>query len=87
MPPNAIEIPPYNEPQIVPLPGVESKPPENKNYGWHICQSTVNMIGRLCIGIVVGVNLAFAFRLGLPLSATNQHIVLCVIGVSTFYLL
>lgn len=84
MPPNTIEGTPY-EPKVAHLPVEQPKPStEQENYGLHICQATLNMIGRLCVGIVVGINLAFAFRFGVPLSTMNQHIVLCVIGVSIF---
>ncbi|XP_026324442.1 uncharacterized protein LOC113233534 [Hyposmocoma kahamanoa] len=77
---NPVDILAYDEPRIICLPAVQSNPSDHENYGWHICQSIFNMIGRLCIGIVVGICLAFAFRNGLPLTATNQHIVVCVIG-------
>lgn len=80
-----IDIPPYDDPQVTLHSMARSNPTENGNYGWLICQTTLNMIGRLCIGIVVGICLAFAFRNGVPLNVTNQHIVLCVIGVSTLF--
>lgn len=83
MPPNTTDIPPYDKPEIISLPVVQPKSPVNEYYGLHICQSILNMIGRLCIGIIVGICLTFAFRNGVPLNATSQHIVLCVIGVST----
>lgn len=85
MPPNTIDVPSF-EPPIIPLPVVQAKPSVNENYIWHIFQSVLNMLGRLSIGIVVGICLLFAFRSGVPLNATNQHIVLCVIGVSSLFI-
>lgn len=82
--PNTNLTSPYDKPQNIPLPVVQSQPKVNENYGWHICQTTLNLIGRLSIGVVVGISVAFAFRNGVPLNALDLHIVLCVVGVSTF---
>lgn len=87
MPPNTIEaIIPYTEPKIISVPVEQTKPPVKKNNEWYICQTILNMIGRLSVGIVVGVCITFAFRSGVPLNVTNVHIVLCVIGVSTKFI-
>lgn len=83
MMPKTTVISPHNEPQIIPLSVDQPKPQVKENYGWHICQTILNMIGRLCVGIVVGICIAFAFRNEVPYDSTNVHIVLCVIGVST----
>lgn len=83
MPPNTIEAIPYTESKIISHPVKQPIPQIQYGYG---CQIVNNMIGRLCIGIIVGICIAFAFRNGVPNNATNQHIVLCVIGVSTIYL-
>ncbi|XP_026330953.1 uncharacterized protein LOC113238329 [Hyposmocoma kahamanoa] len=80
MPPNTIDTLEFTESKTITLPVQQQKALIKENYGWHICQTTLNMIGRLCIGIVVGICIAFAFRNGVPLNATSQHIVLCVIG-------
>lgn len=88
MPPNTIESLPYSEPKNISVPIEQTKISlTHENHGWHICQSTLNMIGRLCIGVVVGTCLTFAFRNGVPLNATNLHIVLCVIGVSILFII
>lgn len=86
MPPNTIEVTPY-EPKVVPFPGVETKSTAPENYGLHIFQATLNMVGRFCVGVVVAINLAFAFRFGVPVSVMNLHIILCVIGVSILFIL
>lgn len=85
MPPNTLEALPYTVSKIITPPVEKPKALVKENYGLHICQTILNMIGKLCIGLVVGVCIAFAFRNGLPLSATSLHIVLCVTGVSTLY--
>lgn len=84
---NTIDISQYKESTSqVASPVKQPISTEIENYGLHICQATLNMIGRLCVGVVVGICLAYGFRNGLPLNVMNQHIVLCVIGVSTLFI-
>lgn len=83
MAPNSIEVPPHKVPETVHLPVEQPKPPVKENNGWHICQTTLSIIGRFCIGIVVGICIAFVFRNEEPFDLTNVHIVFCVVGVST----
>lgn len=52
------------------------------NYTLVIFQSSLNLLAHILIGAVVGVSLIYSFANGLPLGATQLHIVLCVIGVS-----
>lgn len=80
MTPNSTELSQYKEPMEQP------KPPVKENYRWHICQTSFSMIGRICIGIIVGVCIAFSFRNEEPFDSTNVHIILCVIGVSTIFI-
>lgn len=86
MTPNSIEILPYKEPQNISVSAEQPKAPEKENYGWHIFQTTLSMIGRLCNGIVVGICIAFCYRNEVPFDPTNVHIIFCVIGVSTFFI-
>lgn len=80
MTPNSIELSQYKKPLEQPKTTVK------ENYRWHICQTSFNMIGRICIGIIVGVCIAFSFRNEEPYDSTNVHIILCVIGVSTIFI-
>lgn len=61
---------------------IESNKVEGASYALKIFQATLNILSHLLIGLVVGICLIFSLRNGLPLGATPQHIVLCVIGVS-----
>ncbi|CAH0399991.1 unnamed protein product [Chilo suppressalis] len=45
-----------------------------------VIRSVMTLFTHIFIGIVVGNVLKFAFRNGTPLSATNLHLTLCVIG-------
>lgn len=58
---------------------------DNNNYILKIINSSLNLLGHLLVSAVTIINLFYAFRNGLPLNATDLHIVLCVIGVSNFY--
>ncbi|XP_023951527.1 uncharacterized protein LOC112055579 [Bicyclus anynana] len=53
---------------------------ETENYALKIFQTSLNLLAHILIGIVVGITIMFAFRNGLPLSISNLHILLCVIG-------
>ncbi|XP_061718078.1 uncharacterized protein LOC133525732 [Cydia pomonella] len=86
MPPNVTDPPIYHDPQIVfneteknhqpPTPSSAAKDVYNLN----IFQSSLNQLAHILIGMTVGVILLFALRNGLPVGATPQHIILCVLG-------
>ncbi|KAI8432195.1 hypothetical protein MSG28_004652 [Choristoneura fumiferana] len=89
MPPNVVDPPMGNDPEGV-FNGMElkgsasttqlvSKKSED-NYNLRIFQSTLNLISHIFIGVTVGVLLLHTLRNGLPVGATPQHIILCVLG-------
>ncbi|XP_047997977.1 uncharacterized protein LOC125235450 [Leguminivora glycinivorella] len=88
MPPNVIDIPFQQDPEKV-YNGTElGKPADSQpavaasqeNYTLNIIQSTLNLLSHIFIGVTAGVSLLFALRNGLPVGATPQHIILCVLG-------
>lgn len=70
---------------------------KNNNQGLHetvsnsypiaLFQNALNLLAHILIGFVVGIPLLFAFQSGLPLVPIQQHIILCVLGVSKFLLI
>lgn len=91
MPPNVVDPPMGNDPEGVfnatELKGTASTtqlvPKEAEdNYNLRIFQSTLNLISHIFIGVTAGVLLLHALRNGLPIGATPQHIIICVLGVS-----
>lgn len=54
------------------------------DYKLRIFYSSLNILTHTLIGAVTGVCLFYAFKDGIPLGATPLHIVLCVVGVSTY---
>lgn len=79
-----IELLPRDELKVVPHPSALQNSSVKINYGVHICQASLNMIGRVCVGIVVGICIAFACRNEVPYDFINVHIILCVVGVSIY---
>ena len=69
--------------------GVQSKPGPKaltgKAYYLKTFHVSMNLLCHILVGIIVGVNIVFVFRLPLPLGKTPLHIVLCVLGVSVFF--
>lgn len=69
---------------------------KNNNQGLHetmttsspiaLFQIALNLLAHILIGFVVGIPLLLAFQSGLPLVPIQQHIVLCVLGVSKLFL-
>ncbi|XP_030023794.2 uncharacterized protein LOC115442779 [Manduca sexta] len=55
-------------------------PSGSGNYKLKLFQLTMNLVAHILIGAVVGISMIFSFQYGLPMNATLQHIVLCVIG-------
>ncbi|KAJ8720222.1 hypothetical protein PYW07_012265 [Mythimna separata] len=60
--------------------GLQSKKLTGASYHFRTFQVSLNLLSHVLVGIIVGINLVFVFRLPLPLSETPQHIVLCVLG-------
>ncbi|KAJ8719599.1 hypothetical protein PYW08_011774 [Mythimna loreyi] len=60
--------------------GVQSKKLSGASYHIRTFHVSMNLLSHILVGIIVGINLIFVFRLPTPLSATPQHIVLCVLG-------
>ncbi|XP_063625171.1 uncharacterized protein LOC134796899 [Cydia splendana] len=86
MPPNITDPPIDRDPEIVfnateksnltPQPSSANK----EHYKLNIFQWSLNHLAHILIGMTVGVMLLFALRNGLPVGATPQHIILCVLG-------
>lgn len=91
MPPNTIEIPLGPDTDTItngsksPIISNPKSDIDSSNYYLQIFQASANLLSHVLVGCIVAISLAFAFRNGLPLSATAMHIVLCVIGVSNQY--
>ncbi|KAJ8719598.1 hypothetical protein PYW08_011773 [Mythimna loreyi] len=60
--------------------GVRSNKLTGSSYHFRTFQVSMNLLSHILVGIIVGVNLVFVFRLPTPLGDTPQHIVLCVLG-------
>ncbi|XP_049874950.1 uncharacterized protein LOC126373038 [Pectinophora gossypiella] len=84
MPPNTIEVAVIPDISVVDMkpqkPNLDQTQVSDDGYKLQIFQSSLNLFTHILIGATVGICLMFAFRNGVPLSATNMHIVLCVIG-------
>ncbi|XP_049874947.1 uncharacterized protein LOC126373035 [Pectinophora gossypiella] len=88
MPPNTVDIIPVdpdvesvninNGKSAVISPAVVQR--NEEKYGLRMFVSSLTLLANILTGMCVAVALLFAFRAGLPLGATPQHIVLCVIG-------
>ncbi|XP_061718079.1 uncharacterized protein LOC133525733 [Cydia pomonella] len=86
MPPNVIDVPFQQDPEKVYNQAELDKPSASQsavsqdNYYLNIIQSTLNLLAHISVGVTVGVSLLFALRNGLPIGATPQHVILCVLG-------
>ncbi|CAG9788039.1 unnamed protein product [Diatraea saccharalis] len=63
-----------NEPQDV------QNNSSDESVTFKLARSISTVFTHICIGVVVGSAILFAFRNGTPLNATNLHLLLCVIG-------
>ncbi|XP_063365175.1 uncharacterized protein LOC134653712 [Cydia amplana] len=88
MPPHVTDVPFQQDPENVFNQSELGKPAASQpavtvsqdNYNLIIIQSTLNLLSHIFVGVTVGVNLLFALRNGLPIGATPQHVILCVLG-------